>query len=167
MKRLSLLTLAFALLSLTFFLVLIFLRIPSPLYPLMSVQDTIDLLTPLFLVPIYWLMFKDVTRNHASAWGEIFFMVMAAFWAAGQGMHLGANSINNLIGYLARDGVIDVTTTDLYTLTDFYDEYLSHYLWHIGIAGLALILVYESWRGSTAGHSCWSDLRIYLLLPLP
>ena len=41
----SRLTLLFAVLSVVFFLLLIFLRIPSPLYPLMSVQDTIDLLT--------------------------------------------------------------------------------------------------------------------------
>ena len=53
MKRLSLLTLIFAILSLTFFLLLIFLRIPFPLYPLMSIQDAIDILTSLVLITIY------------------------------------------------------------------------------------------------------------------
>lgn len=155
MKRLSLLTLIFAILSLTFFLLLIFLRIPFPLYPLMSVQDAIDILTPLVLIPIYWLMFKNVSRGQASLWSEIFFMVMSAFWAAGQGMHLSANSINNLIGNLAKTDVIDVTGTDIYHLTYFYDEYLSHFLWHIGIVGLAALLIYESWRKPADERTDW------------
>jgi hypothetical protein len=155
MKRLSLLTLIFAILSLTFFLLLIFLRIPFPLYPLMSVQDAIDILTPLVLIPIYWLMFKNVSRGQVSLWSEIFFMVMSAFWAAGQGMHLSANSINNLIGNLAKTDVIDVTGTNIYHLTYFYDEYLSHYLWHIGVVGLAALLIYESWRGLAQEKTDW------------
>ena len=47
MKRMSLLTLVFAILSLIFFLGLVFLRNPFSLYPLMSYQDALDLLTPL------------------------------------------------------------------------------------------------------------------------
>lgn len=155
MKRISLLTLIFAILSLTFFLLLIFLRIPFPLYPLMSIQDAIDVLTALVLIPVYWLMFKSVRQDKSNAGSEIFFMVAAAFWAMGQGMHLSANSINNLIGYLARDEIIDVHSTDLYTLTYFYDEYLSHYLWHIGVVGLATLLIYESWRGSAHEKTDW------------
>ena len=155
MKRISLLTLIFALLSLTFFLLLIFLRIPFPLYPLMSIQDAIDVLTSLVLIPIYWMMFKSVRQEKSNAGSEIFFMVAAAFWAMGQGMHLSANSINNLIGYLARDEIIDVHSTDLYTLTYFYDEYLSHYLWHIGVIGLAALLVYESWRQPSYEETDW------------
>ena len=155
MKRLSLLTLIFAILSLTFFLLLIFLRIPFPLYPLMSIQDAIDILTSLVLIPIYWLMFKNISQAQASLRSEIFFMVMAAFWAAGQGMHLSANSINNLIGNLAKNQVVDVTATDLYHLTYFYDEYLSHYLWHIGVVGLAALLIYESWHSPAQEKTDW------------
>lgn len=155
MKRLSLLTLIFAILSLTFFLLLIFLRIPFPLYPLMSVQDAIDILTPLVLIPIYWLMFKNVSRGGASLRGNIFFMVMSAFWAAGQGMHLSANSINNLIGNLAKTDVIDVTGTDIYHLTYFYDEYLGHFLWHIGVVGLAALLIYESCQKPADEKTDW------------
>lgn len=155
MKKQSLLTLVFALLSLTFFLLLVFLRIPSPFYPLMSIQDTIDNLTPLVLIPIYWLMYKSVSKEKSRLGSEIFFMVVASFWVMGQGMHLSANSINNLIGYLARDGVIDVHSTDLYILTYFYDEYLSHYLWHIGVVGLAGLLVYEGWRNPVQEKTDW------------
>ena len=63
MKRLSLLTLVFAILSVVFFLLLIFLRTPFGLYPLMSYQDALDLLTPLILIPIYWLLFRFAARG--------------------------------------------------------------------------------------------------------
>jgi len=155
MKRLSFLTLIFAILSLVFFLLLVFLRIPFPPYPLMSVQDALDNLTPLVLIPVYGLMYKRVVQGKTRLVSEIFFMVMAAFWVLGQGMHLSANSINNLIGNLAKSQVIDITTTDIYHLTYFYDEYLGHYLWHIGVVGLASLLVYESWRQPALEKTDW------------
>jgi len=155
MKRLSFLTLTFAILSLVFFLLLVFLRIPFVFYPLMSWQDALDVLTPLVLIPIYWLMYRGVTYSRNSLTSEIVFMVMSAFWVMGQGMHLSANSINNLSEYLARDGVIDVKPTDFYTQTYFYDEYLSHYLWHIGVVGLAALLVYESWHQPMDEKTDW------------
>ena len=155
MKKLSLLSLAFAILSLVFFLLLVFLRIPFISYPLMSWQDALDVLTPLVLIPVYWLIYRKVTDGPGALTSEIFFMIMSAFWVMGQGMHLSANSINNLSGYLVRDGVIDVKPTDLYTLTYFYDEYLSHYLWHIGVVGLAALLIYESWRQPVDEKTDW------------
>lgn len=155
MKRLSLLSLIFAILSLVFFLLLVFLRTPFQTYPLMSWQDALDVLTPLVLIPIYWLMYRGATCGHQSLAGEMAFMIFAAFWTMGQGMHLSANSINNLIGYLARDGVINVKPTDLYTLTYFYDEYLGHYLWHIGVAGLAALLIYECWKQPAEEKTNW------------
>jgi len=155
MKRLSLLSLIFAFLSLVFFLLLVFLRIPFVSYPLMSWQDALDVLTPLVLIPVYWLIYRSVTHGRNSLMSEIVFMVMSAFWVMGQGMHLSANSINNLVGYLARDRVIDVKPTDLCTLTYFYDEYLSHYLWHIGVIGLAAMLIYESWHQPVSEKTNW------------
>lgn len=154
-KRLSLLTLIFAILSLTFFLLLIFLRVPFATYPLLSYQDALDILTALILIPIYWLMFRGVTRGETGLADELIFMVLAALFAVGQGMHLSANSINNLIGRLAEGSLLDVTATDLYTLTYFYDEYLSHYLWHIGVLGLAGLLVYESWHRPAEEKTNW------------
>jgi hypothetical protein len=131
------------------------LRIPFPLYPLMSYQDVIDILTPLILIPIYWLMFKGVTRGEAGLADEITFIVMSAFWVAGQGMHLSANSINNLIESLARDQVIDITSTSIYRLTYFFDEHLSHYLWHIGVLGLAALLIYRGWHQPADEKTDW------------
>jgi hypothetical protein len=154
-KRLSLLALAFAVLSTVFFLLLIFLRIPFSLYPLMSFQDAVDLVTPLVLIPIYWLLFKYAASSESSRVEEMAFMVLAALWVLGHGMHLSANSVNNLAEALAKQQVIDITGTSIYQLTYFYDEHLSHYLWHIGVLGLAGLLIYQEWRHPAGLPTIW------------
>jgi hypothetical protein len=146
MKRLSLLTLIFAVLFAIFFLVLIFFRIPFAPYPLISYQDAIDILTPLVLIPIYWLFFSYSTDGETKRLEEIVFMVLAALWVLGHGMHLSANSIDNLIENLAKNQQFDITGTNIYTLTYFFDEKLSHYLWHGGILGLAALLSIREWK---------------------
>ncbi len=155
MKQLSLLTLVFAVLSTVFFLLLIFFRIPFILYPLMSYQDALDILTPLVLIPIYWLLFRYAVSKESSPVEEIAFMVLAAIWVQGQGLHLSANSINNLAEGLAKKQVIDITSTSIYQLTYFYDEHLSHYMWHIGILGLAALLIYREWRQPAGILTTW------------
>lgn len=107
---------------------LVFLRIKFPLYPLVSYQDAFDILTPLVLIPIYWLLFRHAAANGKSLGEEIAFVVLAAVWVEGQGMHLSANSIDNLIEALARGQIIDIRATDIYRLTYFFDEHLSHYM---------------------------------------
>ncbi len=140
MKRLSALMLAFAILFLVFFIVLVFLRVPFSPYPLMNVQDAVDVLTPLVLLPFYLLLYRISPKTPFSVPGLIIFIIFAAFWAAGQGMHLSANSINNLLGQKGME------TGDIYKLTYFYDELLSHYLWHIGIVGLSALLIFRQWK---------------------
>jgi hypothetical protein len=155
MKRLSLLTLIFAVLSVIFSLLLIFFRFPFPPYPLMSVQDALDILTPLVLIPAYWLLFK-YGASEGSNWKEdLAFMVLAAVWVEGQGLHLAANSINNLTEGLAKKQVIDITGTSIYELTYFFDEHLSHYMWHIGIVGLAALILYREWRRPAGMPTAW------------
>ena len=86
---------------------------------------------------------------------EIAFMIFTAFWVMGQGMHLSANSINNLAEKLAETGDINILETSLYELLYFYDEYLSHYLWHIGVVGLAAVLVYREWKDPVGERTVW------------
>jgi hypothetical protein len=155
MKRLSLLTLVFAVLSAIFFLLLIFFRTPFPLYPLMSYQDAFDLLTPLVLIPVYWLLFRYGANGESSRSEEIAFMVLAAVWVLGHGMHLAANSIDNLAEKLAKSQVLDITGTSIYTLTYFLDENLSHYLWHGGVLGLVALLSYREWRRPAHLAATW------------
>jgi hypothetical protein len=155
MNKISLLTLVFAFFSAVFFLLLIFFRIPLPFYPLMSYQDALDLLTPVVLIPLYWLMFRYTGGEKSSLGQEIAFMILAALWVEGQGMHLAANSIDNLIEGLARQQVIDILGTEIYQLTYFLDEHLSHYLWHIGVMGLAALLMYMDWKRTEGIATQW------------
>jgi hypothetical protein len=87
----------------------------------------------LVLVPLYWLLFTDSGARGRGTRLTIVFLVLAALWTLGQGMHLGANSINNLLG---------AGSTAVHGLVHFYDEVLSHYLWHAGIAGLSILLIF-------------------------
>ncbi len=144
MKTLSALILVFAILFFVFFTVLIFFRVPFGLYPLMSVQDAADVLTPFVLLPLYLLLYSVGPKNNYSLSGLIIFSLFTALWAAGHGMHLSANSINNL---LAQKGI---ETGDIYKLTYFYDEVLSHYLLHTGMVGLSALLIYRQWQNPFA-----------------
>jgi hypothetical protein len=36
---------------------------------------------------------------------------------------------------------MDITGTEVFNLTYFFDEHLGHYLWHIGVLGLAAIFL--------------------------
>jgi len=155
-NRSSRLTLTFASLFLVFFILLVFLRFPLPLYHLLSWQDALDLLTPLVLIPIYWRMLRSVTRDLASPNADTAFMILSALWVLGQGMHLAANSVNNLIAALAKTGALDITGTDIFTLVYFLDENLSHSLWHLGVLGLAALLIYEAWHPAASDRTDWA-----------
>ncbi|MCK5641944.1 MAG: hypothetical protein KAJ19_14165, partial [Gammaproteobacteria bacterium] len=107
-------------------------------YPLMKIGDVFDLFTPLILIPLYWLLYR-LDGNRAPSLGEsLVFLLFVAFWVAGQGMHLSANSISHFLK--GMEG------SDVYNLTSFYDEVLSHYLWHFGVVGLSALLIYRQWR---------------------
>jgi hypothetical protein len=149
-NRLSRLTLVF---SITFAVLIIspaFLNRQFGPYPLMKTGDVIDLFTPLILIPLYWLLFQ-VSRGKTPGLGEIIvFLVLSAFWVEGQGVHLSANSIGHLLK--------EMKGGDVYILTNFYDEFLSHYLWHFGLVGLSALLIYRQWQHPFVGER--SGLRL-------
>jgi hypothetical protein len=72
------------------------------------------------------------------------FMVLAALWVQGQGMHLAANSIGHLLK--------ETTGTAAYVLTYFYDETLGHILWHSGVMGLSALLLIRQWQNPLSGE---------------
>jgi hypothetical protein len=154
LQSLSLLTLSFAVLTFVFILIVVFLRIAFPLYPMVSYQDVFGILTPLVFIPVYWLLFRNAGRE-TSLGQEIAFMVLAALWVQGQGIHLSTNSIDNLVEALARNHVLDIKATDIYHLTYFLDERLSHYLMHTGMLGLAALLIYREWRSPSGAATSW------------
>ncbi|MBI5667570.1 MAG: hypothetical protein HZC41_06145 [Chloroflexi bacterium] len=134
--RLSRLILLFAIAFAVLLIAPALLSQPFGPYPLMKTGDVVDLLTPLVLLPLYWLLFR--LDEPPSTRETLLFLVLAAAWVEGQGMHLSANSIGHLLQ--------DATETDVYRLTHFYDEVLSHYLWHIGIVGLTALLLWRQTR---------------------
>jgi len=109
----------------------------------MKNQDAVDLLTPLILIPAYWLLFQVHPGGKSGPRETLAFMVLAALWVEGQGIHLAANSIGHLTEAF--------TGSDAAALTYFYDEVLSHWMWHAGIIGLSLLLIFRQWRNPFAG----------------
>ena len=138
MKRLPLLTLTFSIAFAVFFIAPAFLSKQFGPYPLIKIGDLFDIFTPLVLIPLYWLLFRNSTDKAPGATETVTFFVLAALWVEGQGMHLAANSIGHLLK--------GMTGTDAYNLANFYDEVLSHYMWHVGVMGLSLLLVLRQWR---------------------
>ena len=140
MKRLSWLALLFAILYAVLILLPAFLSAQFGPYSLMKNGDILDIITPIILIPLYWLLFQLVPGQLPRQVPMLLFMALAGAWAAGQGMHLSANSIGHLLSS-AGGG-------DAYKLTHFYDEDLSHYLWHLGVVGLSALILYRQWRYS-------------------
>jgi hypothetical protein len=137
MVRLYRLTLLFSILFALFILLPGVLGQEFAPYPLMKNSDVFDLLTPLVLIPLYWLLFELWPSNTTNRKETIVFLLLAVLWVDGHGMHLSANSIGHLLESMKG--------SDVYKLTYFYDESLSHYLWHLGVLGLSVLLLYRQW----------------------
>jgi hypothetical protein len=138
MKRLSVIILIFAVAFTIFFMAPPFLTKQLSFYPLMKVGDVFDMFTPLVLIPLYWLLLRLDADKAPGLIVVLIFLVLAAFWVEGQGMHLVANSIHHLLN--------NMEGSDVYVLTYFYDEVLGHYIWHFGIFGLSVLVVVRQLR---------------------
>jgi hypothetical protein len=152
-SRLSRLILVFSVLFAVFFMGPPVLGIQFGPYPLMKVADVFDLLTPLVLFPLYWLLYQVGQDKKPSLRESLAFVVLAALWVMGHGMHLAANSIGHLL-----EGMKE---TDAYALTYFYDETLGHILWHSGVMGLSALLLVRQWQNPFSGERA----SLGLLLP--
>lgn len=152
MKRLSIVALIFSVAFLLFFTAPPFLNKQFGIYPLMEVGDVLDIFTPLILIPLYWLLFRLDADKAPGLKANLIFLLIVAFWVEGQGMHLAANSIDHLLK--GMEG------SDICNLTYFYDEVLSHYLWHFGIFGLSALVIFRQWRNPFAEGQVVSWLPI-------
>ncbi len=137
--RLNCLLFAFSVLFAFTIIVPAFLDGEFVFYPSIKNGDVLDLLTPFILIPLYWQLFKIRPESQPTAKETLFFLIFVVMWVQGQGMHLAANSIGHLTKDLAD-------TNNIKTLTHFYDEILSHYLWHCGSIGLSALLIYRQWQ---------------------
>lgn len=97
MLRLSRLTLLFAFLFAVMIVSPALLSYQFGPFPLMKTGDIVDLFTPLIIIPLYWLLFQLSPDQTPGQKETIVFLVLAAAWASGQGMHLAANSIGHLL----------------------------------------------------------------------
>src|SRR5580765_1818084 len=92
-KRLSWALLAYA------FALAFFLLVPPNLHPTVgpptwfTLQEAVDLLTPVVVIPLGWFVLDccGVVPGRAL----IAFLVIAAVWVEGQGIHLAANAIGD------------------------------------------------------------------------
>jgi hypothetical protein len=151
MNKLSRTTLIFALAFAIFLLTPAFINSQFGPYPLTKYGDWFDLLTPLVLLPLYWLLLQGGWQATAAPRFTFLFLLLAAVWAQAQGMHLTGNAIGHLLS--ESDG-------DPYTLTYFFDEKLSHILWHIANMGLAALVFWRHWRNPLADQRPQSSLEI-------
>jgi hypothetical protein len=134
-KQLSNLVLVFAI-AFTFFIIVPgVISQPFSPYPLIKVSDVIDLITPVVIMPLYYLLLYYGSSKEPSIRSMIIFLVFVAIWVEGQGMHLAANSIGHWLSEVAGDEINQVT--------HFYDEVLSHYIWHFGVVALSAQLIYR------------------------
>lgn len=126
--------------------------LPQPLAagPAPRLGDVVDMLTPFVLIPWYYWLYRsaeDWAFEPASGPLTGLFMVAAILFIYGQGMHLAANSISHFLG--------DVPGADAYAITYFYDEVLSHYVWHLGALGFAGVLLWRHYQPVKKGVNMW------------
>lgn len=138
MKRLPILILIFSIAFAIFILIPGLLNKPFSPYPNLKIADILDLFTPLVIILLYFLLLQFGSNQIPNFKSMIILIIFAVVWVEGQAMHLAANSI----GHWLSDSMSD----EIYQVTYFYDEVLSHYIWHFGVAALSVQLMYRSWR---------------------
>jgi hypothetical protein len=122
-----------------------------PLYPLLTIGEILDLLTPVILIPLGWLAFRAAAPDAPSTRQVLVFVGVAALLIEGQAMHLAANAIGHYV--VAGDG-------DLARLTHDLDETLSHFIWHAGIIALAALIVWRARHAPAIPTSVRASLTI-------
>ena len=149
MRRQGVLALIFSIAFIALFLAPPFLPYRFPFYDLINWADVVDLVTPLVLIPLYWLLLAEFSPRPATAW-TIVFLVFAAAWVDGHGIHLAANAIGHLLKNQpgpARE------------LTEFWDERFGHYLWHSAALGLSALVLIAAARGPEVdGGPRWAGI---------
>lgn len=107
-----------------------------------TLQEAADLLTPLVVIPLAWLVF-DLAGGLGRR-GLVAFLVVSALWVEGQAIHLAANAIGDAFSHDAAGAFYQTVPGDL----DLWlDETLSHWMWHAAWVGLAILMLAAATRG--------------------
>jgi len=106
-----------------------------------TLQEAADLLTPLVVIPLAWLVF-DLAGGLGRR-GLVAFLVIAALWVEGQGIHLAANAIGDAFPGDTAQAFYRTVPGDL----DLWlDETLSHWMWHAAWVALSLLMLAAATR---------------------
>jgi hypothetical protein len=101
-----------------------------------TLQEAADLLTPLVIVPLAWIVF-DLAGGLGRR-GMVAFLVVAALWVEGQGIHLAANAIGDAFPHAATEAFYQTAPGEL----DLWlDETLSHWMWHVAWVAFAILML--------------------------
>jgi hypothetical protein len=110
-----------------------------------TLQEAADLLTPLVVIPLAWLVF-DLSGGLGRR-GIAAFLVIAALWVEGQGIHLAANAIGDAFPH---DGATAFYQTVPGDLDLWLDETLSHWMWHVAWVALSVLVLAAATRAGVS-----------------
>ena len=137
--------LAYAIALATFLLVPPYLKASVGPPQAFTLQEAADLLTPLVVIPLAWLVL-DLAGGLGRR-GLVAFLVVAALWIEGQGIHLAANAIGDAFPHDTVEAFYRTVPGDL----DLWlDEVLSHWMWHAAWVALSILVLAAATRGSVA-----------------
>ena len=109
-----------------------------------TLQEAADLLTPLVVIPLAWLVF-DLSGGLGRR-GLVAFLVLGALWVEGQGIHLAANAIGDAFSHAAAEAFYQTVPGEL----DLWlDETLSHWMWHGAWVGLSVLMLAAATHGAS------------------
>jgi hypothetical protein len=115
--------------------------------PGFTAQEAVDLFTPLATMPLLLLAFELTGRLGTRA--RVLLVVLISAWVAGQAIHLATNAIGDL--YDAGPDRQAFYATQVGMLDHWFDEILSHWLWHTAWVGLLVMLLWVGISGPATG----------------
>ncbi len=130
--------LAYAVALTAFLLIPPYLKPDVGLVPGFTQQEATDLLTPIVVIPLAWLVLQGAGAT--SVRWTVAFLAVSALWVEGQAIHLGTNAIGDAFGPLANL----FYATPGGDLDHWLDEILSHWLWHLAWVVLTVMFLLAS-----------------------
>jgi hypothetical protein len=102
-----------------------------------TLQEAVDLFTPIVVLPLAWWVLDCLGGLRPVE--LLIFLVIAIVWVEGQAIHLATNAIGDVfVRGPAREAFYATEAGDL---DHWFDEVLSHWLWHIAWAALSILIV--------------------------
>jgi hypothetical protein len=101
-----------------------------------TLQEAVDLFTPIVVIPLAWWVLECLGGLRPVE--LLIFLIIAIVWVEGQAIHLATNAIGDVfVRGAARDAFYATEAGDL---DHWFDEVLSHWLWHLAWAALSLLI---------------------------